>query len=204
MPELQFSVESISPDDAAPGLTLRLRIENSLPQEQIQSVALNIQLQIQPGRRRYTSDEKAALKTLFGEPKIWHKSLRPLFWANVLLNVPTFVSSTVADFNLPCSSSGNDAAIAFCSALQEGEIPLDLLFSGTVLYRVEDSLQAAFIPWSKEAAYKVPVVMWRESMALPRPSITGTRLCFDQPQSAKPVWEEILAHARTAAGKMKL
>lgn len=203
MPELRFSVDSIVPDEAASGLRLRLRIENSLPYEQIQSIALNTQLQIQPGRRRYTSDEKAALKILFGEPEIWHKSLRPLFWANVSLNVPAFLSSTVVDFKLPCSSSGNDAAITFCSALQEGEIPLDLLFSGTIFYLAGDSVQASFIPWSKEAASRVPVKMWRESMPLNSSLSAGTRNDAGQSQITAPLWEQILAHARAAAGKMK-
>jgi hypothetical protein len=183
-------------EDSNPGLTLRLAIENSLPQEEIQSISLNAQIQIQPTRRRYSSEEKIALRVLFGEPESWHRSMRPLFWANVSLQVSAFLGSTFVDLKLPSSSSFNDAAITFSRALREGAIPLDLLFSGTVFYRAGDSVQAAFIAWSKEASWQIPLAIWKENMADGLPDADTN--------NAAPVWEQVLEHARVMAGKIKV
>jgi hypothetical protein len=199
MPDLQFNVDSLAADSSQ-ALNLRLRISNSVSGEQIQSASLNIQMQLQPARRRYTHDEKVALQTLFGEPELWHKSMRPLFWANMSISVPAFLGSTVIDLKTPAASSFSDAAITFCQVLRQGDIPLDLLFSGTVSYLAGGFVQTAFIPWSKEISCRIPIGVWRESMA---------ELAV-QPSTHRAVgnhvlgWEQILEHARIQAGKIKV
>ena len=52
-----------------------------------------------------------------------------------------------------------------------------LQFSGTVFYREADgALQAVPIPWHKEAAYRLPVALWRDMMAHYYPN--GAWLCL--------------------------
>src|SRR4029077_12942815 len=50
-------------------------------------------------------------------------------------------------------------------ALEDGEVPLLFLFSGTVFYSgAEGRLQIQQISWEKEAAWRMPIAAWREMM----------------------------------------
>ena len=66
---------------------------------------------------------------------------------------------------VPCTFDFNVAATKYFAGLSDGDIPLLLLFSGTVFYAPPDSpLQVAPISWEQEARYKLPVKVWREMM----------------------------------------
>jgi hypothetical protein len=43
-------------------------------------------------------------------------------------------------------------------------VPLLLLFSGTVFAVADGRIQVQQVPWSKEAAYRLPVSIWREAI----------------------------------------
>jgi Family of unknown function (DUF6084) len=167
VPELQFKVEDIVPTShaATPQLTCKLRITNSEPQS-IHSIALRLQIQIEPVRRRYTSGEREHLKELFGEPEQWSKSLTPLLWTNANLNVPGFTDSTVADLPLPCTFDFNVAMTKYIYGFEAGELPISFLFSGTIFYPGSMGLQIAQVPWDREARYQLPVQVWKEMMNL--------------------------------------
>ena len=96
MPDLHFQVEDVTATSnaAAPQLSFKVRITNSEP-DTIHSIALRVQIQIEPVRRRYTSAEQERLKELFGEPERWSKTLHSLLWDNVTLTVPGFSESAV-------------------------------------------------------------------------------------------------------------
>jgi hypothetical protein len=65
----------------------------------------------------------------------------------------------------PCTFDFNVASAKYFHALERGVVPLLLLFSGTVFYSTGDaSLKVAQIPWSNEAAYELPVRVWKEMM----------------------------------------
>ena len=55
------------------------------------------------------SAEQEQLKELFGETERWSKSLHPLLWANINVNVPAFTGSTVVDVPVPCTFDFNVA-----------------------------------------------------------------------------------------------
>jgi hypothetical protein len=55
-------------------------------------------------------------------------------------------------------------ATRYFASLDDGEIPLLLLFSGTVFSVVDGRIQVQQVPWSKEAAYRLPVKVWREAV----------------------------------------
>ena len=80
MPDLNFEVVgSEAPAFAAvPTLIFKLRIDNAIEQERIFSVALRCQIQINVTRRRYSPEAQARLLEVFGEPKRWGETLRPL------------------------------------------------------------------------------------------------------------------------------
>jgi hypothetical protein len=178
MPDLEFTVESaeVVPFAAAPLLTFRLRIVNTPVQEEIASITLQCQIQIEATRRRYAPAEQYGLEDLFGSPPRWGETLRTLLWAHTTAIAPPFTGEYMLDLPVPCSYDFNVAATKYFHGLEEGEIPL-MQFSGTVVYREADgALQAAPIPWHKEAAYRLPVALWRDMMTRYYPN--GTWLCL--------------------------
>jgi hypothetical protein len=138
---------------------------------------------------------------LFGDPSRWNQTLRSMLWTNTSLVVTQFEDSTVVDLPIPCTFDFNVAAAKFFDALENGEVPLLLLFSGTVFHEGDSgSLQVEQIPWNKEAAYRLPVSAWKEMMDLYYPN--SAWLClrkdvFDRLHQYKmsrgiPTWEQTL------------
>lgn len=173
MPDLNFRIEGAEaiPFAAQPLLAFKLRVENSIPQETIHTITLRAQIQIEVTRRQYSAAEKQDLVDLFGSPERWDRTLRPMLWILANTVVPTFTGSTVCDLQVPCTFDFNVAATKYFHALTDGDIPLNLLFSGSVFYAGADgALQVFPVPWSKEARFLLPVRVWREMMDLYYPN----------------------------------
>ena len=167
MPDLYFRVENAEsvPFASAPMLSLKLHVTNSAPDEIIHTVALRAQIQIEATRRRYSETEKAELVDLFGEPDRWSRTVRSMLWTHASVVIPSFTGTTVADLQIPCTFDFNVAATKYFHGVNEGEIPLNLLFSGTVFYTPSGgALQVAPISWNKEARFRLPVQVWRAMM----------------------------------------
>jgi hypothetical protein len=167
MPDLDFAVESAEsvPFAAAPTISLKLRVTNAQPEENIHTIALRAQIQIEATRRRYSDADKAKLLDLFGEPDRWSRTLRAMLWTHASVVIPAFTESTIADLQIPCTFDFNVAATKYFHGVADGEIPLNLLFSGTVFYAQPDgTLQVTPIPWNKEARFRLPVQVWRKMM----------------------------------------
>jgi hypothetical protein len=167
MPELKFSVEGAEsvPFAAAPAISLKLHVTNSQPDEIIHTIALRAQIQIEATRRRYTDAEKTKLLDLFGEPDRWSRTLRSMLWTHSSVVIPSFKGGTIADLHIPCTFDFNVAATKYFRGITDGDIPLNLLFSGTIFYALPDgTLQVAPIPWNKEARFRLPVQVWRTMM----------------------------------------
>ena len=165
MPDLSFLVESAEAvrNAASPQIAFKVRVNNA-GQEAIHSMALRVQVQIEPTRRRYTDAEHKNLEELFGKPERWSKSLHPLLWANVNLNAPGFTGNGVIEVPVPCTFDFNVAMTKYIYGLEDGDLPVTLLFSGTVFYARGAGLQIAQIPWDREARYRLPVRAWKEMM----------------------------------------
>ena len=168
MPDLTFRIEgaSVVPFAAVPMIAFHLHVENGVSNETIHTVALRCQIQIEVTRRRYTPAEQERLLDLFGCADRWSQTLRNLLWTHVPVMVPAFEgASTTVDVQVPCSFDFNVAATKYFEGLTDGEIPLNVLFSGTVFYASDDGqLQVAPISWEREARYKLPLKLWREMM----------------------------------------
>ncbi len=203
MPDLSFSVEGADavPYAIAPTLAFRLRITNAESAEPIHTVALRCQIQFDVARRRYTGDEQARLRDLFGEPDRWSRTLRGFLWTHASIIVPGFKDATVVDLPVPCTFDFNVAATKYFDGLSDGEIPLQFLFSGTVFYADEsEALQIAPIPWEQEAKFRLPVKAWRDMMGAYYPNSVWLNLrrdVFDRLNEYKtqhgiPTWEQAL------------
>jgi hypothetical protein len=181
VPDLSFEVvdAEVLPFAAVPSLLFKLRVEN-LEDEPVRSVALNTQIRISATQRHYEAGEQERLLELFGEPSRWKDTLRSLLWTHTVLQVPPFSSSTVVDMPVPCTYDLEVVAAKYFHALQDGEVPLEFLFSGTVFYTEERGwLQTARISWEKEAEFRLPVRLWKEMMEHYFPNSAWIRLRRD-------------------------
>jgi hypothetical protein len=167
MPDLSFSVESAAavPFAAAPTIALKLRITNADPAEAIHTVVLRSQIQLEVARRRYTAAEQAHMLELFGDPDRWSQTLRSMLWTHASVVVPSFTGSTHADLLIPCTFDFNVAATKYFHGLDAGEVPLLLMFSGTVFYAGPDGeLLVAPISWDKETKFRLALEVWKDMM----------------------------------------
>jgi hypothetical protein len=163
--ELSFSVIDVVPEPyaVAPNLLARLRIEESSGAV-VHALALRTQVQIEPQRRRYDDLEEQGLVDLFGGRERWADTLRPFCWLHASTMVQGFTGQTEVDLVLPCSYDVEVAGSKYLQALDGGEVPLTLLFSGTVFTRGATGFGVEQIPWQHEAGYRLPVRVWRELM----------------------------------------
>ena len=83
---------------------------------------------------RYAAAEQEHLKDLFGEPERWSKTLHSLLWTNANVNVPAFTSSTLVEVPVPCTFDFQVAITKYIYGLEGGELPVSLMFSGTIFY----------------------------------------------------------------------
>ncbi len=187
VPELAFSVKDASALQyaAVPTLRFGLRIEAEGDRD-VRSILLQTQVQIAARRRRYDKAAEERLFELFGQPERWGTTLRTLPWTRHTQVVPPFTGGTDVDLLVPCTYDFEVVASRYLHALRDGEVPLELLFSGTVFYAGEGGmLQTAQIAWDREAEYRLPVSVWRETMERHFPGDTWLRLstqAFDRLQ----------------------
>ena len=165
MTELRFSVLDVTAEPYAvvPTLLARLRIEESTG-EPVHAVALRAQVRIEPQRRGYDDREEAGLLDLFGRRERWADTLKPLLWMHATAMVPGFTGATEADLPLPCTYDFEVTGAKYLQALADGEIPLVLLFSGTVFTRGATGFAVTQIPWNAETTHRLPVAVWRDVM----------------------------------------
>jgi len=212
MLDLSFRVEGAEPERsaAAPLLLFKLCVAEAAGAgaTPIHSVMLRCQVRIEPGRRRYGPPEQERLLDLFGTPERWGQTLRPLLWAHANVVVPPFTGTAVVDLPVPCSYDFSLAATKYFAALEDGEVPLCFLFSGTIFYAGEaGGLQVAQVPWEKEAPFRLPVAVWTSLMDLYYPN--SAWLClrkdvFDRLYHYKsryglPTWEQALERLLSAS-----
>ncbi len=167
MPDLTIAVSGadVVPFAAAPALAFKLRVSNSDPDETIHTVVLRCQIRIEVTRRRYTAPEQERLRDLFGEPERWGQTLRDLLWMNTSAVIPQFTGATTVDLQVPCTFDFSVATTKYFNGLTDGEIPVCLMFSGTVFYAdPAGALRVAPISWDKETKFRLPLKVWQDMM----------------------------------------
>ncbi len=167
MPDLDFKILGVEAANygIAPLLHFKLEVTNQPAEETIQSVMLQTQIQIHPTQRAYQSGEKEKLGELFGTPDRWGQTLRARLWTHANVNVRQFSGKTEAVLSVPCTFDLNVAATKYFYALEDGEVPLLFLFSGTIFYQdADDRLQIQQVSWNKECVWRMPIAVWKEMM----------------------------------------
>jgi len=212
MPDLDFEVESadVLPYAALPTILFKLGIQNAVEGEDIDSISLRTQIRIAATQRRYEPEEQVKLRELFGEPHQWKDTLRSLLWTNTNTIVTRFSGGRVFEMPVTCTYDFDVIGTKYFAALEDGEIPLEFLFSGSVFYRTDGgALQVAQISWEKEAKFRLPVRLWREMMDQYFPNNAWLRLhkdTFDRlyeykSRNALLTWDRTLESLLDAAEK---
>jgi hypothetical protein len=180
MSSLAFEVVGarVEPHAAVPTVMLRLRVTEA-DGASVHAVVLRCQIRIEPQRRRYGREEEERLYELFGETPRWGDSLRPFLWTHVSTTVAGFTGSTEVDLPVECTYDFEVAGAKYLHSLADGEIPLILLFSGTAFTRGSSGFAAEPVSWSQEAAYRMPVSIWRDVMDQYFPNSGWLRLTRD-------------------------
>jgi hypothetical protein len=179
MPDLKITVESaeVVPFAASPTLAFKLRVTNADPAETVHTVVLRCQIQIEVTRRRYTALDQERLRDLFGEPERWGQTLRNLLWTNTTAVIPQFTGATSANLQVPCTFDFSVATTKYFNGLADGDIPVCLMFSGSVFYAdAEGALSVAPISWDTETKFRLPLKMWKDMMDAYYPN--STWLCL--------------------------
>lgn len=210
MTALAFEVVGAQPQAhaAVPTIMMRVRVSET-DGGAVHALALRCQIRIEPQRRRYQPEEEDRLYELFGETPRWGDSLRPFLWTHVSTTVAGFTGSTEFDLPIECSYDFEVAAAKYLHALSEGEVPLILLFSGTVFTRGEVGFAAEPVSWNLEASYRMPVSVWRGVMDMYFPNsgwMRVSRSTLDALQRFKasralPTWDQALELLLKHAGE---
>lgn len=206
---LRFACTGARPEPfaAGPSLVLDLRISTD-DARRVHSVALRTQIRVEPRGRAYSDAEAARLTDLFGEPARWGETLNPLQLATVGSTVLGFTGETTTEIVVPLTYDLDIAATKYLHGLAGGEVPLLLLFTGTVFHAGPDGVQVGLVPWHEEAAFRLPVATWRAAMDDHYPNSAYVRVDTEtldalsayRSAQASPSWDDTFARLLKEAG----
>jgi hypothetical protein len=206
-PSLTITVEDAAVAEFAVVPSLRFRTRVDAGAATVRSVTLTAQIRVAADRRHYDQAARERLVELFGPPEGWGRTVRSLLWTHATCQVPGFAGSTVVDIPVSCTYDFEVAVAKYFHALDDGEVPLEFLFSGTVFYADGGLLRAAHISWETESAYRMPVRVWKDAMDhyfpgsawLRLPRATFDRLYAFKARNTLATWEDAV-EALLAAG----
>ena len=163
--DVDFTCTDMVADRYAAGPTgvLRMRAEERSG-VRVHALALRCQVRIEPLRRTYNDREAGRVVDLFGDRPRWGRTMQPLQLAFLAQVLPGFTGECSFDLALPVSYDVEVAAHKYLAGLEEGSVPLLLLFSGQVFTGSAGSIAVEPVPWHKEAIARLPVPVWREAM----------------------------------------
>ena len=209
MSELVFDLVGVEPDRYAgsPILLFQLKI-SEVTGERVHAISLRCQIRIEPKRRRYSDAEAERLKVLFGERHRWGDTVKAMQFAFADVMVPSFSGSIDVDVAVPCTYDFEVASAKYFHALDDGEIPFLMLFSGTAFIKGTNGFSVEQVPWHKEVSFSMPVKVWDELMDIYFPGQAWIRMRREtldvlqryQADRALTGWDETLAELLRQAG----
>jgi Family of unknown function (DUF6084) len=202
VPDLTFAVDgaAAAPYAAVPTLAFTVRITNGTD-EAVEAVSLQCQIRIEASRRTYSGEEKRGLADLFGAPERFGQTVRSFLWTHAATQVRGFTGSTSVDLPVACTFDFEVISTKYLHALETGEVPLLLLFSGTVFFRNDEgALQVSQISWDSEVSYRMPIAAWHGVMNMYYPNSAWLYLHRDaferlyrfKTENGIPTWERVI------------
>jgi hypothetical protein len=194
-------------DAAVPAICFILKISETTG-ERVHAIALRIQIRIEPKKRRYSPAESERLLDLFGETSRWGDTVKPMQFAFVDVMVPSFTGSIELDLEVPVTYDLEVSSAKYFHSLDDGEIPLLMLFSGSMFTKGETGFAVEQVPWHKEVSFRLPVKVWDDVMELHFPGKAWIRMDKEtldalglyKSERALTTWEETLQTLLREAG----
>ncbi|MCW2930875.1 MAG: hypothetical protein JWM19_1837 [Actinomycetia bacterium] len=191
---------------ATPTLSFTLGITEST-RVRVHAIALRCQIRIEPHRRRYSADEARRLNDLFGDTSRWAETVKPIQLATVSTMVPGFTSQAEVELQVPCTYDLEVASARYLQGLDDGTVPLLLLFSGMVFLANGEAFGVELIPWSSEASHQMPVRVWQDVVNEHFPGSAWLRCAREtldalsefKAERALPTWDATLSALLAAA-----
>jgi hypothetical protein len=161
--ELGFRIVGASPLEhaATPIVCVHVIAESRAA---VRAVVLRCLVVIDPGARAYDANEAAALERVLGPAD--RRATAPLVWAQLPQNLPGFEGELGFDLHLPCSLDLRAGGAAYLDAIEDGNVPLTVLFSGTAFVADDaGALSALPIPQTAEARFALPIAVCRDALS---------------------------------------
>jgi hypothetical protein len=204
----EIAEATAEPYAAVPTLSFRLRLTEASGAA-IHAIALRAQVRIEPQQRRYSAAEAERLVELFGETPRWGDTLRPFLWTHLSTTVSGFSGATEVELPMTCTYDFEVSGAKYLHSLDAGDIPLVVLFSGTVFTKGGAGFIAEPVPWHVECKYRLPVAVWRETMDRYFPNAGWLRLSRStiddlvrfKTARALPTWEQAIEALLKEAGE---
>ncbi len=166
MSVLAFTVTGCGPaaHTAAPAVAFRVRVARAGAGSRVHAMVLRAQVQIDPRGRPYSGAERERLFELFGDRSQWERTQRSVTWAQTSAVTPAFDEAIDVDLHVPCTYDLDVAAAKYFHAVRDGDVRLLFLFTGTLFETADGGLHVIPIAWNSEAACRMPVDVWHETM----------------------------------------
>ena len=164
-PTPEFEVVGVDTVAYAAAPTLRYHLRAREPSDlEIFTIALSVQVQLEPAMRTHDAETRARLQDLFGDPERWSTTTRSLLWSRLNVLVPSFRSACEFDLPAPLTYDLDLGVSKYLHALDRGDVPLTFHFSGSVVYRdLEGRVQIVQVPWA-QCSFAMPISAWRAAM----------------------------------------
>jgi hypothetical protein len=178
--DVTFAVVGVEPEPYAvtPILTARVGVA-AIGEDPVHAIALRCQVRIDPVRRGYSDAEAQGLVDLFGPRQRWATTQHTFLWQHAAVTVPGFSGATQVSLPLQCTYDFEVAGAKYLHALNDGAIPLQFLFSGTVFRQGTRGFSVQQIPWDREDRHDLPVSVWQDLMRQHFPNTGWVRLNLD-------------------------
>ncbi len=177
-PSPEFSVLDVQAvrHSAAPLLSFDGHVTESSGRE-VFTVALTVQIMLEPAKRSYDDATKERLVELFGAPERWAQTTNNFLWSEIDVLLPAFTGATGFRIPVPCTFDMEIAAAKYLYSLRDGEVPLLFNFVGSIFYRGQDGrIQITQVPWECSARHSMPISTWRDMMAYHYPNGSWIRV----------------------------
>ncbi len=180
MTELVFDCVGVRAElwSVGPTMTFLIKVAETAG-EAVHGIALRCQIRIEPVKRKYSDAEGEKLYDLFGERSRWGDTMKPMQLAFAAQMVPSFTGSAEIELPVPFTYDFEVATSKYFHGLEDGEVPLIILFSGTVFVKTDEGFRVEQVPWHKESTFRLPVATWREMMDAHFPNSAWIRIRRD-------------------------
>jgi len=210
-PELDFSVLAAGPVEHSAVPAIEFTILVNAGDAAVRSIQLRTQVRIAVARRPYDEQTQLRLGELFGEASAWANTARSFLWADCSVSVPAFTGSTTVKVPITCTYDMEVMATKYLHGIRDGNVPVELLFSGTVFYDTPAGLRVCQLPWDSEAYHPLPARAWHEVMDrffpnsawLRIPAETYDRLRAFRTRNCHLTWEATLEHLLECTGEQR-